>query len=754
MSDSATKSSARLEETDLLRLRHMLGGLLTLVALWGLVLVDNASPLATLIAIIATFAGLAFPSWLAARGDRFWNFTGWCVVAVALADLVSTGITDRAQLIPAVIRATLLIAVLRTMQPRSRREDMQLILLALFLGSVGGALSLSPVFAVQVFLFIPVSGGILFILNRLDGGPRTKLVAEDWIHFRWADFLRRLRVALTPGTMLFLGGALALVILWGAVIFTVLPRYRMDREMPFLQLPGKGRTGFSESVSLGGVGEILRDESVALRADTPARARPVANPYWRMIALDAYAGNEATTGFSLSPGAERFFRENESRGAEWTAESADPRDFSPAQSPGEWNIHLEGNVSRYMTAPGFARRIRFDKTQEWQTNDRVRLLRLKQQPSTTVHMLAQISGDSAWFRSPDRERRAFDAPSFGPSDGYPGTLLGLPTDGASRTALAKVVAEIGAKSGDAADFVTKAGDWLATRHAYALTDGYGRKQAAPGEPKDYLVRWIGSGATGWCEHYATSFVLLARSAGYPARLVTGFSGGEWNENENYLVVRMKHAHAWAEIYDRNAGLWRRADSTPTGRSGSVDTAQDRARISSFSGIAAWYDSLTMLWFRRVVNFEEADQREAAKAAANRLLVWGAELRERMKLWRAALAESVAGLREAPEKLAAPVGIALASGSVVYALLRLSRKLSARRVRRALDDDPRVRRFRERAGRALVKLDAFAKAGRPVDSGVRDAVETIRYGRPHEWPEPEGALNAVAPALRDAARRGK
>jgi hypothetical protein len=752
MSDSATKSSARLEETDLLRLRHMLGGLLMLVALWGLVLVDNASPLATLIAIVATFAGLAFPAWLSARGERFWSFAGWGVVATALTDLVSTGITDRAQLIPAVIRATLLIAVLRTMQPRSRREDMQLILLALFLGSVGGALSLSPVFAVQVFLFIPIAGGILFILNRLDGGPRVKLVADDWIHFRWKDFSRRLRAALTPGTMLFFAGALILVIFWGAIIFSILPRYRMDREMPFLQLPGKGRTGFSESVSLGGVGEVLRDETVALRADTPGRSRPLSNPYWRMIALDAYTGNEATTGFSLSPHAERFFRENESRGSEWSAEAADARDFSPARTGGEWNVHLEGNVSRYMAAPGFAKRIRFDKTQEWQTNDRLRVMRLKQQPSTTVHMLVSIAGDSAWFRPPTRERRAFDAPSFGRSDGYPGTLLGLPADGASKKALAEVVKEIGANPGDAADFTTKSGDWLAKHHAYALTDGYGRKQAEKDEPKDYLVRWIRSGATGWCEHYATSFVLLARSAGYPARLITGFSGGEWNENENYLVVRMRHAHAWAEIYDRGTGLWLRADPTPSGGTAGDASAQNRARISSFSGIGAWYDSLTMLWFRRVVNFEEADQREAAKEAANRLLAWSTELRDRMKLWRAAIMEAAAELRAAPAKLVGPVLAVLASGAAIFALLRLSRKLSARRVRRAVDDDPRVRRFRERAGRALVKLDAAATSGWPVEAAVRDAVESIRFGRPHEWPEPEGALGSVAPALRAARRR--
>ncbi len=753
MSDSATRPSARLEETDLLRLRHMLGGLLMLVALWGLVLVENASPLASLLAMVAVCFGLVMPAWLAARGERFWRFAGWGVVLLAITDLGATAMTaPREELIPSVIRATLLIAVLRTLQPRSRREDMQLILLALFLGAAGGTLSLSPVFAAQVFLFIPIAGGILFILNRLDGGTRTKLVGSDWIHFRRADFFRRLRGTLTPGTLLFFGGALTLVILWGAVIFKVLPRYNMNREVPFLQLPGKGRTGFSESVTLGSVGDVLRDESVALRADTPGRSRPAANPYWRMIALDAYAGDETTTGFTLSPGAERFFRENEARGAEWSGDTPDPHDFAPARPAGEWNIHLEGNITRYLPAPGFARRIRFDKTQEWQANDRLRVLRLNRQPATTVHMLALLAGDSAWFRPPARERGPLDATGSGTAENYPGTLLGLPADAESRRVLSAMVAEIGAKSGDVSDFAGKAGAWLAARHAYALTDGYGRKRASAGEPKDYLVRWIASGATGWCEHFATSLVLLSRSAGYPARLVTGFSGGDWNESENYLVVRMKHAHAWVEIYDRQAGLWRRADPTPSGGMGNADALQDRARIGTFDGIAAWYDSLTMVWFRRVVNFDEAEQRQTAKEAADRILSWGSAFRDRMKLWRAALSELATELSESPRTLVRPAGITLAGGLAAYALLRFFRKLSARRVRKAREDDPRVLRFRERAGRILSKLDAAAKAGVSPEAGVRTAIETIRFGRPHEWPEPESAFAAVGPALRAARRR--
>jgi protein-glutamine gamma-glutamyltransferase len=65
---------------------------------------------------------------------------------------------------------------------------------------------------------------------------------------------------------------------------------------------------------------------------------------------------------------------------------------------------------------------------------------------------------------------------------------------------------------------------------------------------------------GFCEHYATSFVYLMRAAGVPARIVTGYQGGELNPNGNYLIVRQSDAHAWAEVWLENKG-WVRIDPT-------------------------------------------------------------------------------------------------------------------------------------------------------------------------------------------------
>lgn len=65
---------------------------------------------------------------------------------------------------------------------------------------------------------------------------------------------------------------------------------------------------------------------------------------------------------------------------------------------------------------------------------------------------------------------------------------------------------------------------------------------------------------GFCEHYAAAFVFLMRAADIPARVVTGYQGGEYNAYGNYYIVRQSDAHAWAEVWLADAG-WRRVDPT-------------------------------------------------------------------------------------------------------------------------------------------------------------------------------------------------
>ena len=82
--------------------------------------------------------------------------------------------------------------------------------------------------------------------------------------------------------------------------------------------------------------------------------------------------------------------------------------------------------------------------------------------------------------------------------------------------------------------------------------------------------------SGFCEHYSSAFVVLMRAAGVPARVVTGYQGGETNPVDGYMTVRQSDAHAWAEVWLGNRG-WVRVDPTAA-------VAPERVRRSLASAI--------------------------------------------------------------------------------------------------------------------------------------------------------------------------
>lgn len=80
---------------------------------------------------------------------------------------------------------------------------------------------------------------------------------------------------------------------------------------------------------------------------------------------------------------------------------------------------------------------------------------------------------------------------------------------------------------------------------------------------------------GFCEHYAGSFVTLMRAAGVPARVVTGYQGGEINPIDDYIIVRQADAHAWSEVWLDNKG-WVRVDPTSAVSPARIETGLDAA----------------------------------------------------------------------------------------------------------------------------------------------------------------------------------
>ena len=53
---------------------------------------------------------------------------------------------------------------------------------------------------------------------------------------------------------------------------------------------------------------------------------------------------------------------------------------------------------------------------------------------------------------------------------------------------------------------------------------------------------------GYCDYYATAFIVLARAVGIPARFATGYAVGYWNPNEAAFIVTESEAHSWPEVY--------------------------------------------------------------------------------------------------------------------------------------------------------------------------------------------------------------
>jgi protein-glutamine gamma-glutamyltransferase len=78
--------------------------------------------------------------------------------------------------------------------------------------------------------------------------------------------------------------------------------------------------------------------------------------------------------------------------------------------------------------------------------------------------------------------------------------------------------------------------------------------------RDGIDEFLFSTQQGFCEHYAAAFVYLMRAANIPARVVTGYQGGEYNKIGNYYIVRQSDAHAWAEVWLTGSG-WVRVDPT-------------------------------------------------------------------------------------------------------------------------------------------------------------------------------------------------
>jgi hypothetical protein len=92
------------------------------------------------------------------------------------------------------------------------------------------------------------------------------------------------------------------------------------------------------------------------------------------------------------------------------------------------------------------------------------------------------------------------------------------------------------------------------------TGGYSYTLQPPLLGGDAVDEFLYQTRAGFCEHYAGAVVFLMRAAGIPARVVTGYQGGELNPIDGYFTVRQSDAHAWSEVWLPRLG-WVRIDPT-------------------------------------------------------------------------------------------------------------------------------------------------------------------------------------------------
>lgn len=130
---------------------------------------------------------------------------------------------------------------------------------------------------------------------------------------------------------------------------------------------------------------------------------------------------------------------------------------------------------------------------------------------------------------------------------------------------------------------------------------------------------------GFCEHYAAAFVVLMRAAGVPARIVTGYQGGEPNTLGGFLSVRQRDAHAWAEIWLDGQG-WLRVDPTAAVAPARIELGMDRALpaaatpldglfgqyagpVALLRGLHRSLDTLSYQWDRWILGYGTERQRQ-------------------------------------------------------------------------------------------------------------------------------------------------
>ncbi|MBI2813406.1 MAG: DUF3488 domain-containing protein [Opitutae bacterium] len=722
---------------ELRRLNWLLGGAMALVSLWTVFFLDIEALGLVGVAGAVILAALVWPAIPGRVPALVWKLSVPAIIVAMAADFHFSADT-----LPVLIRLAILLVLHRAVAYRRKREDLQLIVLSLFLVVVAGVLTVSLGFAFLLLLFTACALGFLFVINLIaaseTGAARTPEAETAWTRLGWGRFFARLRAVADWRLLAFASVLFVTVVAMSGLLFLIIPRFELATGF-FLDryITRKSRTGFTETVRFGSVSELIRDESVAMRVDLSEASGLREPPYWRLVVLDEYTPE----GFKVSAGLKGELLRGQ-RMVQGVRGRQLGREVNAVG--GIWTFYIEPGVSRFLPLPGSYGQLRMRDISPVQFSPGHRVVALRTEPMTmtafqldAVELTATLT--DARFNQLAEKARVGPPPVADQYRYDPLVNLRGPAGPANEAVLRRVVGEItGGAALPAEEFTRRATAWLQRRHAYSLSS-----KLPKGEGDD-IVRWLDSNEPGFCEYFAASLTVLARAAGHPARVVAGFHGGVLNGFENYYMVRNSDAHAWAEIYDGKTA-WVRADPTP-GAVATAAAAAQAARQEQDSSWSARVDSLRVLWYRRIVNFDSRAQVQMLDSVRTFTTDSGAALRARfdefskqLKAWLLRPWDAARTGRTA--RLA--VG-ALALG---WLLVRLAQWawVRWRMWRRPESSDP----VRLKAGQWLTRLRRSDKwqgtSGKP-DPVVAD-LRRLRYGRRETWPEPRGVFKRARLARR-------
>ena len=432
-------------------------------------------------------------------------------------------------------------------------------------------------------------------------------------------------------------------------LFLFFPRV----EGPLWGLPRdaySGLTGLSETMSPGNLSSLAQSDAIAFRVSFEGDPPPPAERYWRGPVLWDFDGRT------------------------WSAAHASFQSFVAPQGEGiyRYSVVLEPHNHNWLFALETAARLP-ENTRL--TFDGQLLTRAPVRNRMLYDMVSVTRPRTAASEDERTLRRALRLP-FG-------------IDPRSR----ELAAAWRTESRSDAEIVARALDFLRDgRYMYTLEP--------PLLGRDSVDEFLFDSRQGFCEHFSSAFTFLMRAAGVPARVVTGYQGGELNGIDRIFTVRQSDAHAWSEVYLRGRG-WLRVD--PTAAAMPTRVQAGLARALPEGATLPFMLRPDMEWLRHL--------RSEWEALAHRWNVWVLAYNpERQRELMLSLGMREADWRSLTATLFTVLGL-LTLGLLAWSLRRIARpdpvqkawqafcrKLAARGVERASHEGPRD--YAARAARAL------------------------------------------------------